>query len=345
MSDDLFNTGQWRDHLHQTSEPTRRYEGERGPAFSAWQRAFREDLRAVLGHDVIRENAPNDADSRRVGTEEREEYERQEWVVRTETGVLVPFYLLLPSEPEPPHPVVFTIHGHNKTGKDLAAGKYSGDKPPKEIAEERRDMALQAVERGYAAVAPDMRAFGVLADSRVTQEGDRACTNLQKTAQLYGRSLAGERVWDVLRLVDFVEQRPGLDSDRVAITGHSGGGAVTLFAAALDERLSPVAPNAYFCTFRDSIVAIDHCECNYIPGLLRLGEMWDLAGLIAPRPLGITTGEHDSIFPVEGTRRAFERLQDIYTAVDAADQCELYVSDGGHEFHSEGVWPFIERTL
>lgn len=104
-------------------------------------------------------------------------------------------------------------------------------------------------------------------------------------------------MWDVLRLVDFVERRPTLDADRVGITGHSGGGAVTLLVAVLDDRLAPVAPNPYFCTFEDSILAIDHCACNYVPGLLRLGEMCDLAGLVAPRPLVVTTGKRTPSSP------------------------------------------------
>lgn len=83
----------------------------------------------------------------------------------------------------------------------------------------------------------------------------------------------GERAWDVLHLVDFIEQQSTLDADRIGIMGHSDGAAVSLFAAALDERLAFVALNSYFCAFEESIVAIDHCECNYVPGLRRLGEI------------------------------------------------------------------------
>ena len=131
----------------------------------------------------------------------------------------------------------------------------------------------------------------------------------------------------------------------MAITGHSGGGAVTLFVAALNERVGPVAPNAYFCSFRESIIAIDHCECNYVPGVLRLGEMWDVAGLIAPRPIVVATGEEDDIIPVKGVRRAFKNLREIYATVGAEQRCDLFVGDGGHRFYEDGVWPFIESHL
>lgn len=342
MSDDVFDPDRYGSHLYRTADRRRRYEGQRGPAFSAWQAAFREDLRSALGLPVVAENAPDDPDLRRVAADRADGYERQEWRLRTETDVRVPFYLLLPAEPDPPYPVVLTLHGHNETGKELPAGEPRGQPRPEAVAEERRDAARQAVDRGYAAVAPDMRAFGALAGA---EGDDGACTTLQKHAQLYGRSLAGERVWDVLRLVDAVERLPDLDAERVGVTGHSGGGTVTLLAAALDERLSPVVPNCYVCSFRESLLAVDHCECNYVPGLLRLGEVWDLAGLVAPRPLGVVAGERDPIFPIAGVRRAVERIRDVYAAVDADDRCGLYVGDGGHEFYPEGVWPFVADRL
>ena len=346
MRDETFDPDRWCERLYRDTPRTRRYDGQTGEAFAEWQAAFRRDLRRVLGHDVVRERAPDDPDPRRVSVETRGAYERQKWTVRTEEGLRVPFYLLLPGGIDPPYPVVIALHGHHAAGKDLPAGTVcDGGREPEAVTEERRDVAVQAVRRGYAAVAPDMRGFGALSDGDPAREGHRACTRLQKRAQLYGRSLVGERVWDVLRLLDFAAGRPKLDADRTAIVGHSGGGAVTLLAAALDERAAPVAPNAYFCTFRDSILAVDHCECNYVPGLLRLGEMWDVAGLLAPRPVVVAAGARDPIFPAEATRRAFERLREIYAAVGAEGRCELHVGDGGHRFYPDGIWPFVDAHL
>lgn len=319
------------------------YGGQTGAALTAWQNTLRQELSRVLGIPTVRAAGPCDLDPERRGTTERDGYEHQQWHVQTEPGVRVPFSLLVPNDEEPPHPVVLTIHGHCEDGKELTVGNVADDRA--EITEERRDFARQAVQRGYAALAPDMRAFGELAGPEPGAEGYRSCTRLQKTAQLFGRTLGGERTWDILCLADFIEREPTLETDRIAVTGHSGGAAVSLFAAALDDRLAPVALNAYFCTFEDSIVAIDHCECNYVPGILRLGEMWDIAGAIAPRPLAVVTGDDDPIFPVEGTRRAFAQLQAIYRNAGAKDACELSVGSGAHRFYPDHVWPVIETHL
>lgn len=321
------------------------YDGQTGAAFASWQDDLRRELETVLGFPTIRATGADASDlaPERLEAEAKDGYERQTWHVRTEPDLRVPFHLLVPDGGEPPYPVVLAVHGHTDDGKALAVGDVDEDRP--EVVEERRDFARQAVNRGHTVLAPDMRAFGDLAGPEPDADGYRSCTRLQKVGQLFGRTLAGERTWDVLRLVDFVEQRPTLDGGRIGIVGHSGGAAVSMFAAALDERLAPVALNSYFCTFDESIVAIDHCECNYVPGIRRVGEMWDIAGAIVPRPLAVVTGDDDPIFPVAGTRRAFDELTEIYGAADAAGACELTVASGTHRFYPDAVWPFVDEHL
>ena len=97
------------------------------------------------------------------------------------------------------------------------------------------------------------------------------------------------------------------------------------FSAAVLPRLRYAMPSCYFCTFRDSIMSIYHCADNYVPGLLQYAEMADVMGLFAPRPVVLVAGEHDAIFPVAATRRAFADLQQVYAAVGAADRCHLVV--------------------
>src|SRR5690606_11410903 len=138
---------------------------------------------------------------------------------------------------------------------------------------------------GYIAIAPDMRGFASLRLQRdIEKDANNSCQELQLRAYMFGRTLIGERVWDIQRLIDWASQREDVDPTRIAITGNSGGGTVSLFAAAIDERIQVAVPGSYFCTFQDSILSIRHCACNYVPGLARIAEMWDVAGLIAPRP-------------------------------------------------------------
>jgi hypothetical protein len=75
-----------------------------------------------------------------------------------------------------------------------------------------------------------------------------------------------------------------------------------------------------------------------------MGEMYDVAGLIAPRPFLAILGKDDPIFPLEHTRFAFEKLQQIYRVAGAPEEnCQLFIGDGGHRYYKKGAWPFIKH--
>ena len=102
---------------------------------------------------------------------------------------------------------------------------------------------------------------------------------------MLGKTVVGERVWDVMRGIDLLQEQPEVDAGRIACMGNSGGGTVTFYAACLEERIGLAVPSCMFCTYADSIMRIRHCGDNYLPGMLRVAEIGDLAGLIAPRRL------------------------------------------------------------
>ncbi len=82
-----------------------------------------------------------------------------------------------------------------------------------------------------------------------------------------------------------------------------------------------------------------------MPGILRLGEMHDVAGLIAPRHFLAVTGRDDAIFPIAHTETAFAQLAKVYEALAVPKRCELYVGDGGHRYYKERVGSFVEEAF
>ena len=148
----------------------------------------------------------------------------------------------------------------------------------------------------------------------------------------------------VLSELERLGRRLGEDPSRVVITGNSGGGTMTLFSAAVDERFTACAPSCYFSTFAGSILAMHHCPCNYVPGLSSVAEMSDIAGLIAPRPLLIIAGTRDPIFPIDAVRQGFAELRTIYAAAGAAERLELFEGDGGHRYYATRVWDFFRQV-
>ena len=71
--------------------------------------------------------------------------------------------------------------------------------------------------------------------------------------------------------------------------------------------------------------------------------MYDVAGLIDPRPISVIAGKDDKILPVEYVQFAFDKLQLIYQMAGVPDHCQLYVGQGGHRYYANGAWEFIRH--
>ena len=127
--------------------------------------------------------------------------------------------------------------------------------------------------------------------------------------------------------------------------GASGGGTTSLLTGALDRRVKVTVVSAYFNTFRDSIISISHCPDNYVPGLARDMEMYDIAGLVAPRGLYIESGRNDRIFPIQGSERATDKARAIYSVFGAPDRFGYQIHEGAHEFHGVGAFEFLKDVL
>lgn len=308
-----------------------------------WQQNLRAALWDALGLHRVAERCRELPRAKRIASQTLVDHIREDWRIETEPGFVLPFYLLRPLETAARLPLVITPHGHGRNHRETYAGTIPNDP---ETLEGERDIALQAVREGYIAIAPQARAFGDTRSARdIQDDACCSCAVWQHRALMFGRTLIGERVWDVMRLVDFSLQRDDIDPDRVMVTGNSGGGTTSLFAAAMDPRITLAVPSCYFCTFADSIGSIQHCACNYIPNILNLAEMWDIAGLITPRPLLIIAGEHDDIFPIDAVRRSFSKLQKIYEISGNPKRCQLFVGEGGHRFYKRPAWDFVRESF
>ena len=103
--------------------------------------------------------------------------------------------------------------------------------------------------------------------------------------------------------------------------------------------------SGYLNTFRDSVFSLSHCIDNYVPGILNWGEMYDVAALIAPRPLFAESGDKDDIFPVEASRASFARVKKVYDIFNAAQKFQNEIFDGEHSFHGVKGLPFLTEQL
>lgn len=311
--------------------------------FSSWRRSVRRKLRQLLG--VMPEPVPLDVrvEWQEEHDDERTAFTERRFIFTSEAYADVPCHLLLPRGGSGPFPTIICLQGHS-TGMHISLGraKYEGDE--KSLRGDR-DFGIQAVGQGYAALVMEQRCFGERRDARPESLRGlkHTCHHASMAAILLGRTMIGERVWDVSRAIDALAEFPEVDTKRVGCMGNSGGGTITWFAACLEPRISVAMPSCYVCTFRDSIGSIDHCPDNYIPGILRWFEMGDLACLIAPRPLVVVAGKEDDIFPIHAVLETFDKIKQIYAAAGAPENCALVVGEGGHRFYAAQAWPEFKR--
>ena len=144
---------------------------------------------------------------------------------------------------------------------------------------------------------------------------------------LMGEDLTHYRIWDGMRAIDYLLTRPEVDPKRIACAGHSGGGTLTLFISALDERVQcaivneggtghrwpleirPEAPwdrpTSSKIFSRRAIYGIDQC---------------DLHVAIAPRPL---------LAMIENYSPRFDKSRRAYPFAIRADGSRRTIRDRG----------------
>src|SRR5207237_7990829 len=141
---------------------------------------------------------------------------------------------------------------------------------------------------------------------------------------MLGGAVAGLRVWDGMRAVGYLATRKNADANRLGVMGISGGGMHAFFSACLDTRIKAAVISGYFCDWRHSILAINHCVCNFVPGLMKLGEISDLRGLIAPRPLLVERSTRDEIFPIDAVKRTGNKAKKGWNMIGATRHIQRY---------------------
>ncbi|MHB8995288.1 MAG: alpha/beta hydrolase family protein, partial [Armatimonadota bacterium] len=155
----------------------------------------------------------------------------------------------------------------------------------------------------------------------------------------------GLRIQDAMHLIDWIKTRKDEKSLPLGCVGLSGGGHTTEFLTALDTRIQAASIQGYFSYWVDQIMDHTHCACNYVPSLLRHFEQDDVCGLIAPRPLLVTTADEDGVAPIKSFRKAYKSLQGIYGDQGAKGNLEADTFAGGHEFSGRKAFKFFEKHL
>lgn len=274
----------------------------------------------------------------------------------TEPGQRVPGLWTEPDGPPARRPVVVALHG---TG---------GSK------ENERAFLEKLARRGFVGIAIDARHHGQRAGSTNALPGADAYLRAIHDTWRTGRQFPFlyDTVWDVLRLIDWLETQPGIDPKRIALTGVSKGGMETYLAAAVDGRVAAAVPfigvqsyqwalendawrsrvgtiqSAVNGAARDAGSPVDAAFVRrfyerVVPGVHAEFDGPQMLPLIAPRPLLVVNGDSDPRTPVPGVERCAAAARRAYAALGAGDRFELLLQkDTGHDITPEAEQRAIE---
>lgn len=323
--------------------------------FAAWQRKARKKLRDLLGFWPAAVTKPR---AWQLDSEAAEGFTRETWAVESPFGDHIFLYRLVPNGMTKPEAVMLALHGHGYYGADPVAGVMKGRYNEADTLKTcNYDYGQAFAQRGYLVYVPTQRGFAQRCDldnpasvpdfpeDRAATSPGSSCLDINARAILLGTTDIGLRVQDAEHLISWIKSRPDEGAVPLGCVGLSGGGHTTEFLAALDTRIDAASIQGYFCYWTDQIVDVTHCNCNYVPGLLRHFEQDDVCALICPRPLLVTTADNDGVAPLKSFRRAYKALKRIYRDQGAEDMLEQDVFEGGHEFSGRKAFAFFDRYL
>ena len=313
-------------------------------SFEQWQIKSREKLIELLGLDLFEKC---DLDFLQEEVKEFDEYTQIRFSFQSEPGYYVPAYIQIPKNLKGKIKPMICLQGHS-TGMHISLGmeKFPGD--DKRVSKKRE--AQYAREYGYCPVVMEQRYMGECGGLPTgsgchTPWGAEHQLSVLSTLAL-GRTAIGERVWDISRMIDVLEKHfDMLDIDNICCMGSSGGGTATFYAACIEERIKACIPSVAVCTFKDSIIGLKHCPCNYIQGIARYFDMGDLAGLIAPRKLVMFNGQLDHGFLIQGASECADIAKKLYTHAGCPQNMEFVVGELGHYFVGDKAYRALNKMI
>ena len=254
-----------------------------------------------------------DLNIRITGTIRQDGYRIEKLYYESLPGLFVPANLYIPDDIREPRPAILYVCGHSPTQK-VHYQPY-----PRKFA-----------QLGFVCLIIETIQFG---EVRGVHHGCYARGWFNWYSR--GYNPAGVEVWNAIRGLDLLSQRPEVNPDKLGVTGISGGGSQSWFIAAADPRIKAAAPVCGASTLKAHIATrtVDgHCDCM-VPINTYQRDFQDIGALIAPRPLLIAQADRDGLNTIESVRELHDDLKKMYELYGVPENLGLVESPGGHSYH------------
>ncbi|MDA0196537.1 MAG: acetylxylan esterase [Bacteroidetes bacterium] len=149
---------------------------------------------------------------------------------------------------------------------------------------------------------------------------------------LSGSSGARYFTWDGIRAIDYLVSRKEVDPERIGVTGFSGGGTVTSYLAAFDDRVKVAVPSSWSTASRRQLETkgAQDAEAEFLSGLASGITFEDLVEVRAPKPMLMTFTSRDEYLSLQGAKEAYNEAGRAYEAFDKSENLVLVEDDSKH---------------
>ena len=284
--------------------------------------AYQDDLRAFFLQQLGGFPDRTPLNARSVGQGEREWFRYEKVIFESRPGFYVTGMLYLPKTPGP-WPGVIVPCGHAANAKALDAYQR---------------IAMLLAANGMASFCYDPIGQGeryTFLKEDGTKEFDSTLehTIVGVGAILTGTSTAAYRIWDGMRAIDYLQSREDIIPDRIGCTGNSGGGTLTSYLMALDDRIQCAAPSCYITSFERLLTTIgpQDAEQNIFGQIAKGLNHADYLHLRAPRPTLICSATRD-FFDIGGTWETFREAKRLFSRLGYSERVDLIENDDEHGF-------------
>ncbi len=247
-------------------------------------------------------------------------------------------------ESQPKHHVTANLYLPEGTGPFPGVIVSSGHSRMAKTADDNQRFGIMLAKHGMAALCYDPIGQGersqmLNANGKPLYEGTTSEHLLVDTGSiLVGKNTATYRIWDAMRAIDYLQSRPEIDRNRIGMTGCSGGGTLTSYVMALDDRVMCAAPACYLTTLTRLLETIGPQDAEQnIFGQIGLGlDHPDYVIMRAPRPTLISSTTSD-FFDISGSWDTFRQSKAIYTRMGFSERVDLVEAEGTHGVQPENL--------